>query len=173
MVVIDCEVYKNYFLLSAKDIESGNVVHFEMYDGKPLDRKRLLQLMNTRTTISFNGFNYDLTIITAALSGVDNEALKKLSDQIILSGSPGWKVRQAWQLDIPTKWDHIDLFEVAPGRSSLKIYGGRLHAPKMQDLPIEPDAIITPEQLEQLREYCVNDLDTTEALCRSSLRVLT
>lgn len=167
MVVIDCEVYKNYFLLSAKSIESGNVVHFEMYDGKPLDRNRLLQLMNTRTTISFNGYNYDLTIITAALSGVDNEGLKKLSDQIILSGAPGWKVRQAWQLDVPTKWDHIDLFDVAPGRSSLKIYGGRLHAPKMQDLPIEPDALIAPEQREQLREYCVNDLDTTEALYRA------
>lgn len=167
MVVIDVETYRNYFLLSAKSITSGNVVHFEMYDGKPIDRKRLLQLMNTKTTISFNGYNYDLTIITAALSGVDNEGLKKLSDQIIFSGVPGWKVRQAWQLDIPKKWDHIDLFEVAPGRSSLKIYGGRLHAPKMQDLPIEPDAIITPEQRKQLREYCVNDLDTTELLYRA------
>lgn len=167
MVVIDVETYRNYFLLSAKSITSGNVVHFEMYDGKPLDRKRLLQLMNTKTTISFNGYNYDLTIITAALSGVDNEGLKKLSDQIIFSGAPGWKVRQAWQLDIPKKWDHIDLFEVAPGRSSLKIYGGRLHAPKMQDLPIEPDALITPEQRKQLREYCVNDLDTTELLYRA------
>ena len=167
MVVIDCEVYKNYFLLSAKSIESGNVVHFEMYNGKSLDRKRLSQLMNTRTTISFNGLNYDLAVICAALQGSDNAALKKLSDQIILSGAPGWKVRQAWQLDIPKKWDHIDLFEVAPGRSSLKIYGGRLHAAKMQDLPIEPDALITPEQREQLREYCVNDLDTTGLLYRT------
>lgn len=167
MVVIDVETYRNYFLLSAKSIESGNVVHFEMYDGKALDRKGLMQLMNTKTTISFNGFNYDLAIICAALQGSDNAALKKLSDQIILSGAPGWKVRQAWQLDIPKKWDHIDLFEVAPGRSSLKIYGGRLHAPKMQDLPIEPDALITPEQRKHLREYCVNDLDTTELLYRA------
>ena len=167
MVVIDVETYQNYFLLSAKSIESGNVVHFEMYDGKPLDRKNLMRLMATKTTISFNGFNYDLSVILAALKGADNAALKKLSDQIISSGAPGWKVRQAWDIEIPKNWDHIDLFEVAPGRSSLKIYGGRLHAPKMQDLPIEPDALIMPEQREQLRKYCVNDLDTTELLYRA------
>lgn len=165
MVVIDAEVYSNYFLLSAKQLDTGRVIHFELYEGKVLDKKGLMSLMRSYTTISFNGLNYDLPIITAALSGFSNEAIKKLSDQIILSGTPGWQVCRNWEIDVP-KWDHIDLFEVAPGRSSLKIYGGRLHAPKMQDLPIEPDALITPEQRKLLREYCVNDLDTTELLYR-------
>lgn len=165
MVVIDAEVYSNYFLLSAKQLDTGRVIHFELYGGKALDKKGLMGLMRSYTTISFNGLNYDLPIITAALSGFSNEAIKKLSDQIILSGTPGWQVCRNWQIDVP-KWDHIDLFEVAPGRSSLKIYGGRLHAPKMQDLPIEPDALITPEQRKLLRDYCVNDLDTTELLYR-------
>jgi hypothetical protein len=34
----------------------------------------------------------------------------------------------------------------------------------MQDLPITPDALITPEQRELMRSYCVNDLDTTQML---------
>jgi len=161
MVIIDAEVYTNYFLLAAKSIESGNVVLFEMYPGKELNKRGLMQLMNTRTTVSFNGINYDLPIIAAALQGCDNETIKKLSDKIILSGQPSWAICRDWEINVPNKWDHIDLFEVAPGKSSLKIYGGRLNAPKMQDLPIEPDAIITPEQREELRTYCVNDLDTT------------
>lgn len=165
MVVIDAEVYTNYFLLSAKQLDSGRVVHFELYDGNALDKKALSKLMRSYTTISFNGLNYDLLIITAALSGFSNEAIKKLSDQIIKSGTPAWQIARNWDLDVP-KWDHIDLFEVSPGKSSLKIYGGRLNAPKMQDLPIEPDAIITPEQRALLRKYCVNDLDTTELLYR-------
>jgi hypothetical protein len=37
----------------------------------------------------------------------------------------------------------------------------------MQDLPIEPDAEIAPEQRGLLRRYCRNDLDVTEALYRS------
>ena len=50
------------------------------------------------------------------------------------------------------------------GQASLKIYGGRLHAPKMQDLPIEPNALIFPEQRETLRLYCHNDLQVTRIL---------
>ena len=161
MVIIDAEVYSNYFLLAAKSIDSGNVVLFEMYPGKELDKRGLMRLMNTRTTVSFNGINYDLPIIAAALQGYTNAEIKKLSDKIILSGQPSWAICRDWEIAVPKKWDHVDLFEVAPGKSSLKIYGGRLNAPKMQDLPIEPDATITPEQREQLRSYCVNDLDTT------------
>ena len=166
MVVIDCEVYKNYFLLSAKDIESGKILHFEQYEGKPLDRQNIIRLMGKRTTISFNGNNYDLPVIVAALNGADNTRIKKLSDTIILDGKPAWQVCRDWGIEVPNNWDHIDLFEVAPGKSSLKIYGGRLNAPKMQDLPIEPDAVITPQQRKLLRDYCVNDLDTTELLYR-------
>ena len=62
------------------------------------------------------------------------------------------------------EFDHIDLIEVAPLSASLKIYGGRLHSPKMQDLPIAPDAIIREEDLPDMRKYCGNDLDVTERL---------
>lgn len=50
------------------------------------------------------------------------------------------------------------------GQASLKIYGGRLHAPKLQDLPIEPNALINASQRALLREYCHNDLHTTKLL---------
>ena len=39
-----------------------------------------------------------------------------------------------------------------------------MNAPKMQDLPLEPDAIILPEQFALMREYCANDLHTTQML---------
>ena len=63
-----------------------------------------------------------------------------------------------------TKVDHIDLIEVAPGMVSLKIYGGRLHCKKMQDLPIEPSASISVADRELLKTYCANDLQVTQAL---------
>jgi hypothetical protein len=61
-------------------------------------------------------------------------------------------------------FDHIDIMPLPIGQASLKIYGGRLHAPKMQELPIEPNALITPEQREVLRHYCHNDLQVTRIL---------
>lgn len=164
MIVLDCEVYRDYFLASFKNLESGKVANVEMYDGQPLDKRKLKAMMVKYTTISFNGFGYDLLIIVAALEGFNNQQLKDLSDKIITSGKPSWAIARDANLNPPTSWDHIDIISVAPGKSSLKIYGGRLHAEKMQDLPIDPSASIGPADRENLRTYCINDLDTTEEL---------
>ncbi len=164
MIVLDCECYADYFLIAMKQTTTGRVLHYEMFPGHELDKGAVAAAMAKRTTVSFNGGGYDLPMISAALSGYSNEALKELSDQIIASTKPAWMVCRDAEITIPQEWDHIDLIEVAPGKASLKIYGGRLNAPRLQDLPISPDASIAPEQRETLRAYCVNDLDTTALL---------
>jgi hypothetical protein len=162
MICLDTEVYKDYFLLMAMHLGSGKIETFEIYEGH-VGIDGIRTLMTRDTTIGFNSINYDLPIISAALSGKTNQEIKNISDKIIVEG------RRHWQLGIkvPRNWDHIDLIELAIGQASLKIYGGRLHAPKMQDLPIEPDASISPEQRAQLREYCRNDLEMTAILYNS------
>lgn len=162
MIIIDCEVYKDYFLLAALHVGSGKTKTYEMYEGQPLDVAGIKTLMRKQTTVGFNSKNYDLPIIAAALAGRNCEQIKTLSDMIIVENVPHWQL----PVKVSTLWDHIDLIELAIGQSSLKIYGGRLNAPKMQDLPIEPDASISPEQRQVLREYCINDLETTVLLYR-------
>ena len=56
---------------------------------------------------------------------------------------------------------HIDLMEVAFGDGSLKLYGGRLHSKRLQDLPIAPDSHISDEDRSLLVRYCENDHDTS------------
>lgn len=165
-VIIDCEVYRNYFLLAARQIDTGKLVTVEMHnDSEPsIERGKVAALMRKNTTISFNGLSYDLPIIWAFIAGKTNSQIKDLSDAIIKSNLPAWQVLKNKGVNIPRTWDHIDLIEVAPGKASLKIYGGRLGVQKMQDLPIEPDAIISDEDAAVLRAYCGNDLDVTEAL---------
>jgi len=167
LITIDVEIYKNYFLLSALNSANGKVKHFELYPGKPLNKPALAKLMYDNTTLSFNGNNFDLPIITAALAGWPVERLKKLCDTIIQSNAPAWVVCRDYKLKIPEQWDHIDIIEVAPGMVSLKVYGGRLHAPTIQDLPIEPSALISPDERATLRDYCINDLQTTYDLYKS------
>lgn len=171
MVIVDTEVYPNYFLALFKDIGSGKCRAFEMFEGAPLDAISLdvislKKIMRQYTTVSFNGLGYDLYIISAAIAGANCAELKELSDAIIKSKLPPWRVAREKGVSVPQDWDHIDLIEVAPGKASLKIYGGRMHAPTMQDLPISPDDKITEEQRELLRKYCRNDVDTTELLYR-------
>ena len=166
MLVLDCEVYTDYFLVMFKNIENGRYASYEMFEGLELNRSRVIQLMKEHTTVSFNGLGYDIHIITAALEGWPCDAIKRLSDEIIKSNLPAWVVAKDNKLRLKHDWDHIDVIDVAPGKAGLKIYGGRMGAPKLQDLPIAPEASISPQQRVELRRYCKNDLDTTEALYR-------
>lgn len=163
-LVYDTEVYRDYFLLSFRNIATGKVRHFEMFEGQSFDIDTVRRVMRTYRLVSFNGINFDLPLVTMAIGGASCAAIKKVSDKIIKNNL------KAWALGIESVvCDHIDLIEVAPGIASLKIYGGRLHCPKMQDLPIDPDESITPAMRVDLRTYCENDLETTEALFKQLL----
>lgn len=160
-LVFDTEVYRDYFLASFRNLETGNVRHFELFDGQPFDAKTVRTIVSKYRLVTFNGRNFDLPVLAVALRGGSCEEIKRVADRIIKNNMK-W-----WQLDIdPPECDHIDLIEVAPGIASLKIYGGRMHCQRMQDLPIEPDDSLAPEQRAQLRDYCGNDLSTTAALFR-------
>ena len=161
MIILDTEVYKDYFLLMAMHLGSGKIETFEIYPGNT-QTTGIRTLMTRDTTVGFNSIGYDLPIIAAALNFKTNQQLKDISDKIIVEGKRHWQLG----IKVPNNWDHIDLIELAIGQASLKIYGGRLHAPKMQDLPIEPDASIDAEQRALLREYCRNDLEMTSILYR-------
>jgi hypothetical protein len=160
VIVIDIECYTNYFLFSALDLNSKRIAHIESLNDSALDTDKIKRIMLGNTTISFNGNNYDLPMIAHAIGGATNAQLKALSDKIIVGKAPSWKLG----VDVPKGWDHIDLIEVAPGQASLKIYGGRMHAPKMQDLPLPPSAKITERIADKMRSYCENDLHTTAML---------
>ncbi len=180
MIILDCETYANYFLVSMLDTNTNKIIDFELYDNHPIDSKKLAAIMRQNTTLGFNSSNYDLPVIVAALRGDTNEQIKQLSDDIIAGGfystkfahqiqkvffkSQTWQILKHHKLVIPKSFDHIDIMQLPIGQASLKIYGGRLHAPKMQELPIEPSATITPEQRAILREYCHNDLQVTRIL---------
>lgn len=172
-IIIDTEVYKDYFLLSAMEVDTGRIINIEMYEGHPLDVERVNDLMRKYITIGFNSNKFDIPMLVAAVDGYDNDKLKGLCDSIIGSNAAMWSIYKTNNLNMQEDWNTIDLIEVAPGMVSLKIYGGRLNAPTIQDLPIDPDASISPEQREELRTYCKNDLETTKLLYDSLLPQIT
>lgn len=173
MLIIDCEVYSNYFLFACINTDSGKVTYIEKFNDSAFDSKLLAKAMSKHTTVSFNGLSYDLPIISTVLNGKTNAQIKAFSDALIKTKTPAWRICKDHKVTVPKQWDHIDLIEVAPGQASLKIYGGRLNAQKLQDLPIEPNATITTEQAKQLREYCLNDLLTTQLLYKKLLPQIT
>lgn len=168
-IFFDIEVYQNYFLAMFRT-EKGSLKWFEMHEDHPLDTAGLRQLLTDKrfTFISFNGNGFDVPLLTLALSTDPSvltcETLKEACDQIIVGGLTPWAFYKKYKLN-RLDINHIDLIEPAPGiNASLKIYGGRMHAEKMQDLPIKPYEYIEPEQRSIIAKYCANDLVTTALL---------
>jgi hypothetical protein len=168
-LILDLEIYRDYFLAMFKNVDTGNVRAFEMYDGQAFDVATVRAILKKYRLVTFNGLNFDIPLLMLALRGSDNALIKKGCDAIIQNNLRGWQFEQQFNIEVPKALDHIDLIEVAPGTASLKIYGGRLHCAKMQDLPIEPDASISASDREDLRTYCANDLATTLNLYRKLL----
>lgn len=156
-VALDIETYKDYFLAMFKSAENGKTWAFEMFPGKKLDATAIKGVLKRNRIITFNGNSFDLPLLNAALTGADCAQIKRYCDQIIVEGLAHWHLG----LEAPAGVDHIDLIEVAPGKAGLKMYGGRMHCPTMQDLPISPSASIDPLQRSLLKTYCENDLDLT------------
>jgi hypothetical protein len=159
--VLDIECYTNYFLIAIKSMVNEKVVTFERSDWADFDVEQLVSVLRKYTIITFNGNRYDLLLLKGAIAGFDAAKLKVISDDIIVNNARAWDTESKYNLPQCKYIDHIDLIDVAPGKASLKIYGGRLHSKRMQDLPIEPSAIIKPDERVALTSYCINDLDTT------------
>lgn len=157
--MVDVEVYKDYFLVQF----DNPITSFELFEGHPLDILGLHTALSTCRSVGFNSAHFDFPLIALALAGADNAKLKQGCDEIIQGNMQPWMFYDRWRLNTPD-FDHIDLIEIAPGQDSLKVYGGKMHSKKLQDLPIVPSASISPEERKVLREYCGNDLRTTRDL---------
>lgn len=166
-LVVDSECYRNYWSIAFRDAEGTRVKIFELYEGNPLDRASIAKLIRNWRIVTFNGLNYDAPMIALAMSGATNSQLKHANDDIFHADLRPWQFADKYGVSMPDFFDHIDLMNVSPGAArqpSLKLYGGMLHSKRMQDLPFDPDLIVTPEMRTVLRSYVVNDLDITNDL---------
>lgn len=161
-VVFDVETYRNFFLVLFKHVATGKVTHVQMSPNRRLNHSLLLDTLESSLLIGFNSIDYDVPMIQCALKGYDTYQLKEASDDII-RGMQFRDFCEKHELSKPS-WNHIDLISVAPLKAGLKLYAGRLHCKKLQDLPIDPDKLLTAEEAAQIVEYCGNDLVNTETL---------
>jgi hypothetical protein len=163
--VFDCETLPNYTLVSAKNVDSGEVFDFERQrEGAPGALRGFLE-QEDAVFIGFNNQSFDDVIVAAFCAGRSEAEIKRLADDLIVSRTPAWKALRKFMLS-PVRMDSVDLIEVAPSFVGLKAYGARMHMPRLQDMPMAHDQPITVEQRGEVIEYCHNDLDTTQELLR-------
>lgn len=162
----DTEVYPNYFCGIFRSLKTGKALVFEMHLDPferldyYFDEVKFRWIIENITTVTFNGIHFDLPITAMALDGYECDSLKQAANDLIQRGMRNTDIYKNYKVK-PLKCDHIDLIQVAPLQASLKTYGGRLHVPRMQDLPFHESTVLTMEQIAIVRWYCVNDTTST------------
>ena len=162
--IFDIECYSNFFLASFMCYETGKFISFERSPDSEMNLADLDWILNNFLIIGFNSRNYDIPMLWAARSGLYNQELKTLSDELIQDGFSPIEAEKKWKFKIGYS-NHVDVQEVAPGvMIGLKHYAGRMHLDKLQDLPIQPDKELTSVDAQLIRDYCKNDLEATAHL---------
>ncbi len=158
-LIADTECYPNYFLISFKCHKTKKYLTLE----PPFNERQLSWIMHNYRTIWFNGIKYDLPMLWKSYASQDIPNLQALSNALILENLWHQEAQKLFKFKI-YETSIIDLIEVAPLKGSLKLYGARLHSPRLQELPFPPNKSLTPEQKVIIKNYNFNDLDVTEQL---------
>lgn len=185
IAAFDIECYRNYFFIGIRTPD-GRTAAYELSDRSSFEPNRVRRLLQKYTFVGFNSRDYDMMMLMAALNGFSNAELKDLSDDIILGPKKKdgtrnravklkpWDIERSHGIIVPAYVDHIDLFDTNPsvgtgaedddaednlfasGSASLKTLAGRMHAKRLQDLPVDADLDLTHEQMDGLNDYCLN-----------------
>lgn len=170
ILIFDTEIIgknKPVFLVCIKNLKTKEIHSF--WDHKRGHAKQFLAMIDDPkyTWVGFNSNRFDAALLAAWAHGHDAENLKVLAEMIIKDERMPWDVLKEAGCE-PLKFDHIDIFDVAPGvATSLKTYMGRLFYKSLVDLPFHHDDDLTPKQQAVLEAYCCNDIGGTEALFKS------
>lgn len=161
----DIEIFNNYLLIAFKNPTSNKMLTFEVKGANNSLTLTQVDQINyifmSREVFGFNSNSFDMPILLLALSQSPVSTIKMLANEIITNQLQQWQSLKLINKQVPKPFDHFDLKEVAIGvQVSLKLYGGRLGSNKLQDLPFNPNAILTEEQMALIKSYCENDLDT-------------
>ena len=165
----DIEIFKNFFCVTFKDVNSGEVFYFEIsqWANDHLELKQFIN-DNKKWFIGYNNHYYDNQILNyihiKPLLGwledsiIDfNLILYQLSNDIIHNNSKQYKYNLSFR--------SFDLMRVGNTyQKSLKLLGCNLQHPKLQDLPLPYDHFVQESERELIKLYNLNDVIITEKL---------
>ena len=162
LVCLDIECYPNYFLIAFKGVKTGKHLQVDTSTSFTVEqRKTINKMLSNYTTFGFNSNNYDLPLIHYALEKATVRELYEASKNIIENNQPFYMTYRKLSIE-QRNYDHFDISEPSPAvMISLKNYGTRIGSPKLQDLPFDPHTPLKAEQIQELKDYCENDLNVT------------
>jgi hypothetical protein len=152
-VFFDVEVYPNLFVVCWKFEDDLTTVR--MINPSPQDIENILKLK----LIGFNNRRYDNHILYARYMGYDNYQLFVLSQKLINNASSAY-FGEAYNLS------YADIYDFSSVKQGLKKFMIDLGVSKVE-LEIPWDRPVPDDMIDKVVEYCVNDVEGTEAVFKS------
>lgn len=149
LVFFDVEVFPNLFVLCFK-AQGKNAV--SMINPQPNEIEWLLK----QKLVGFNCRRYDNHILYARYIGYTNEQLYNLSQRII-NNSANCFFSEAYNIS------YTDIYDFSSKKQSLKKFEIELGI-KHKELGLPWDKPVDESMWTQVSEYCINDVEATEAV---------
>ena len=150
LAFFDCEVYPNLFLIRYKFEGDSPLVTMLNPEAKAVENLFKLKLAG------YNCRKYDNHILYAASLGYSNKALYELSQRLI-SNAPNATFVVAYNLSYVDVYDYMS----ADGKMTLKKWQIKLGI-HHQEMDIPWDQPVPPERVDDVIEYCGNDVISLE-----------
>lgn len=154
LAFFDLEVYPNLFVVCWKYQGSSNVVR--MINPSAQDVEQLFKLK----LVGFNNRRYDNHILYAAYMGYTPEQLYKLSQKMIVEKNNNATFGEAYNLS------YTDIYDFSSKKQGLKKFMIELGLNKVE-MDIPWDQPVPDDLVEKVVDYCVNDVEGTEATFNS------
>lgn len=151
LVFYDVEVYPNLFVICWKYDGDDNVVR--MINPSATDVENLFKYK----LVGFNNRRYDNHILYGRFMGYDNESLYKLSQKIIDGNLRTAGFGEAYGIS------YADIYDFSSKKQTLKKFEIELGIHHME-LDIPWDQPVAEDLWDKVVEYCVNDVNATEAV---------
>jgi len=149
LVFFDVEVYQNLFVVCWKYEGSPETVRMINPTAQDIESLFIFKL------VGFNNRRYDNHILWARFMGYNNLSLYNLS-QAIIDKKPGAMFGEAYNLS------YADIYDFSSVKQSLKKFMIDLGVAKME-MEIPWDQPVPDDMIDKVVEYCVNDVEGTEA----------
>lgn len=157
LIVYDCEVFCEDWLVIFKDIETGQytVIHNDTEEMKQCISEDCIY-------VGFNSKHYDQFIIKAICCGFTPQEVKQVND-FIIGGGQGWECPML--RDQYFRFNNVDIKDDMQMGLSLKAIEGHLGmSVEETSVSFDIDRPLTEEELKETVFYCKHDVDTTEKL---------
>lgn len=152
IVIFDCEVFINLFLINWKFLGEGQPVH-RMINPTPKEVEELFQYR----LVGFNCRKYDNHMLYGRFLGLSNEELYDLSQRIIVEGARDAFYPEAYDIS------YTDIYDYSKTKQGLKKWEIQLGI-HHKELGLPWDQPVPKSQWIEVAEYCDNDVIATEAV---------